>query len=444
MTEEKMDLALIQGDSGLISDLLNKAKDHYNIYLFDNGIKFYDWAKKGGKVQAVISAGPVYSPSGMPLCRQLRSDKSYKSVPFIMLVNSIDNDLRRKLIKEKVSEVFERDFSKEDFLLRVDWLIKHPVLEHKEEVKLEEHFRYKIPLVKRMFDIVFASAILLIISPILLLIALLIKLESRGPIFYVAKRVGTGYQIFDFYKFRSMRVGADAELKNIAHLNQYKKKQEHLNNNSASTLCIDDNATVKEVVTPEVSELKPTNTDSGIQLSEYLKHQFETDLSAEPSNSMICGDCRQKGTCCQSVLYLDGEALCEKIYLNQKREKDEGKFIKISNDPRVTFMGKILRNTSIDELPQLINVLKGDMSIVGNRPLPLYEAEKITTDSFNLRFMAPAGITGLWQVTKRGTSEMSEEERMQLDNQYAKNYSFWGDIGIILKTVPALLQKENV
>ena len=84
------------------------------------------------------------------------------------------------------------------------------------------------------------------------------------------------------------------------------------------------------------------------------------------------------------------------------------------------------------------------MSIVGNRPLPLYEAEKITTDQFAMRFLAPAGITGLWQVTKRGKGEMSEEERMELDNSYARNYSFWFDIKLILKTIPALLQKENV
>lgn len=78
-------------------------------------------------------------------------------------------------------------------------------------------------------------------------------------------------------------------------------------------------------------------------------------------------------------------------------------------------------------------------------PLPLYEAEKITTDQFALRFLAPAGITGLWQVTMRGKGgSMSEEERMELDNDYAKDYSFGRDIKLILKTIPALFQKENV
>jgi lipopolysaccharide/colanic/teichoic acid biosynthesis glycosyltransferase len=84
------------------------------------------------------------------------------------------------------------------------------------------------------------------------------------------------------------------------------------------------------------------------------------------------------------------------------------------------------------------------MSLVGNRPLPLYEAEKLTTDKYALRFLAPAGLTGLWQVEKRGKGKMSEEERLMLDNTYAENHSFWYDIKLILKTIPALLQKENV
>ena len=120
-------------------------------------------------------------------------------------------------------------------------------------------------------------------------------------------------------------------------------------------------------------------------------------------------------------------------------------FIKIKDDPRVTKVGKFIRNTSIDELPQLLNVLKGDMSIVGNRPLPLYEAEMLTSDDWSERFMGPAGITGLWQVEKRGKKgAMSEEERKALDNQYARTYSFWGDIKLILRTIPAVFQKENV
>ena len=107
-------------------------------------------------------------------------------------------------------------------------------------------------------------------------------------------------------------------------------------------------------------------------------------------------------------------------------------------------MGRVLRNTSIDELPQLINVLKGDMSIVGNRPLPLYEAEQLTSDAWAERFDAPAGITGLWQVEKRGGGEMSGEERKKLDNKYARTNSFFNDLKLIVRTIPALFQSENV
>lgn len=90
-------------------------------------------------------------------------------------------------------------------------------------------------------------------------------------------------------------------------------------------------------------------------------------------------------------------------------------------------------------------ILKGDMSIVGNRPFPLYEAELLTTDEYIERFMAPAGLTGLWQVEKRGDQgALSAEERKQLDIKYARNFSFGNDIKIICKTFTAFVQKENV
>lgn len=129
---------------------------------------------------------------------------------------------------------------------------------------------------------------------------------------------------------------------------------------------------------------------------------------------------------------------------NRKRRKKNA-FVKIENDPRVTRVGRIIRKYSIDELPQLINVLKGDMSIIGNRPLPLYEAELLTSDDAIDRFMGPSGLTGLWQVEKRGDSgRMSAEERKQLDIKYAKEFSFTLDMKILLKTFTAFIQKENV
>ena len=130
------------------------------------------------------------------------------------------------------------------------------------------------------------------------------------------------------------------------------------------------------------------------------------------------------------------------IYDNNENETTA--FFKVINDPRITKIGSFLRNSSLDELPQLFNVLKGDMSIVGNRPLPLYEAASLTTDEWAERFMAPAGITGLWQISKRGNKNMSTEERIALDIDYARHQSLKADLLIMLKTPTALIQKSNV
>lgn len=255
-------------------------------------------------------------------------------------------------------------------------------------------YSLRFPITKWIFDTLFAAVILLCLTPLFLLLAVLIKIESKGPVFYYSYRVGTGYKIFKFWKFRSMRQDADQLLASMKGLNQYQAVATEQNKQAISSLC---------------------------------------------------DTCRANGTACQQQLIdSEGELICERRYKLTKKAEEGAAFIKITNDPRITRIGKFIRNTSIDELPQLFNVLCGDMSIVGNRPLPLYEAEKITTDQFAARFIAPAGITGLWQVSKRGKGDMSEEERKMLDVEYAKNYSFMNDIRIVLKTIPALFQKENV
>lgn len=202
---------------------------------------------------------------------------------------------------------------------------------------------------KRTLDILLSSVILLAISPILIIIAIAIRLESKGSVIYISKRAGRGYKVFDFFKFRTMYTGADLQRAQMEHLNQYK------------------------------------------------------DASS------------------------DGPV-----------------FFKVSNDPRITKVGLFLRNTSLDELPQLVNVLLGDMSLVGNRPLPLYEAASLTTDEWAKRFMAPAGITGLWQIKKRGQSDMSVEDRINLDIDYAEKNNFMYDLWIMANTPSALVQKSNV
>lgn len=203
---------------------------------------------------------------------------------------------------------------------------------------------------KRALDIVASSLILLAASPILLLIAIAIKIESKGPVFYISKRAGRGYKVFNFFKFRTMYTGADLQVKELKHMNQY---------------------------------------------------QADSDSATDPV------------------------------------------FFKINNDPRITKVGLFLRKTSLDEIPQLVNVLKGDMSLVGNRPLPLYEASALTTDEWAMRFMAPAGITGLWQIKKRGQDDMSTEERLSLDIDYAEKCNFMYDLWIMANTPSALIQKTN-
>ncbi len=139
------------------------------------------------------------------------------------------------------------------------------------------------------------------------------------------------------------------------------------------------------------------------------------------------------------TMYTDSEERLKNMLANNEYSKDT--FLKFKNDPRVTKVGKFVRKTSLDELPQLINVIKGDMRLVGNRPLPLYEAAKLTETWQQLRFEAPAGMTGLWQIS--GRSNLSLEERTILDNYYAVSRNFWSDMVILLKTIPAVILQRG-
>lgn len=312
----------------------------------------------------------------------------------MLLLDEVNPRTASIALKEGVNDIYDHLTDVAGLKLRFQYLIDNPpALHHHVEIKHTDQLKYQMPLSKRVFDILVCSVALVFILPLFLIVAIAIRLESIGPVFYYSLRVGTGYQIFKFYKFRSMFTGADAKLKELAHLNQY---------NSTTADAEASTATATQSLSGDLDLLNP------------------------------------------DLLYMDGQMVTEEEYARIKKAKAGSAFVKIKDDPRITKVGKFIRNTSIDELPQLFNVLKGDMSLVGNRPLPLYEAEKITTDQFSFRFLAPAGITGLWQVMKRGKGDMSEEERMSLDNDYAKNYSFWHDIMLILLTIPALLQKENV
>lgn len=263
-------------------------------------------------------------------------------------------DQMERAKRMQVHDYYRFPFDTEELNQRLKFLIKFKLIKSEiQNLSYQTRKKYTIPMSKRVFDILVSSLLLLGLSPLLFLIALLIRLESKGPVIYKSKRAGTGYKIFDFYKFRSMVTDAEKQLEKLSPaLNQYATGDGHSSTGSA--------------------------------------------------------------------------------------------FVKLKDDPRITKLGKILRKTSLDELPQLFNVLLGDMSIVGNRPLPLYEAEQLTSNEWSTRFLGPAGITGLWQISKRGKSEMSELERKQLDNYYVKHSSMLFDLKIIAKTIPALFQKENV
>lgn len=340
-----------------------------------------------------------FLPDGdaVTLCERLKQIPGAANIPFITLSKSPSAEGKIRALEAGVDDYFGTDVTAKRLDGRIGFLRRY-------KPEIRSHFANKshtrgwhAPLGKRVFDILVASLALLALSPILLLIAILIRLDSKGPIFYVSKRVGTGYQIFDFFKFRSMRVGADQELSKLMHLNQYCQE-------------------------PESDDISPKITEDS------------------------CLDCLMGEEPCSPIVVVNGEEICENQYMkNLKKSEDNGTtFVKFENDPRVTPLGRFIRKTSLDELPQLFNVLRGDMSIVGNRPLPLYEAEKLTTDQWSKRFLAPAGCTGLWQVTRRGKANMSTSERIELDVIYAEEYSFWYDLKIMLKTLPAMVQKEAV
>jgi lipopolysaccharide/colanic/teichoic acid biosynthesis glycosyltransferase len=321
---------------------------HLTIISVQNALRFTRINQEDQAVDVILVSSELGDYTNKYLS-DLKAFASKKSIPFILYSKKFSKLSKSVAMEYGFDDYYSGNLA-QGLLRKAEFIRKLKVyksLRGDQPYAINHHVeqpKVKMWALKRTFDVVVSGVALLLLSPLMLLIAIIIKLESKGSVFYISKRAGSGYKIFDFYKFRSMRQGADAELKKLSSRNQY-----------------------------------------GV-----------------------------------------------------------GLFFKIKDDPRITRFGRFLRQTSLDELPQLINVLKGDMSLVGNRPLPLYEAEKLTRDQIAWRFLAPAGITGLWQVTKRGKDNMSEEERIQLDMEYAMNNSFLYDIKILLNTIPALIQKERV
>ncbi len=369
--------------------LLGKINKSFKTRVIDDISQLRSQIDRGEQINAIVVHGHVGIPETEKFLSLIKSDSKLNLLPVIFITEQITDSLRRMLIEKGVVEVFNEDFSDEEFQLRTINLMKNaPNRVNISELNISS---YKTPLSKRIFDICFSLGAIIALTPLFLVVMILIKLESRGPIFYISKRAGSGFKVFGFIKFRSMTVGADKQLKNMAHLNAYSDNE-----------------------------------------SDEKKKDFEDKLKERAANDN------------SAKLYSDEGVLSELQYKNDKEASKKNTFIKIKNDSRVTRIGEFIRKTSIDELPQLFNVLKGDMSIVGNRPLPLYEAEKITTDEFLKRFLAPAGITGWWQTSKKGKDNMTVEERLKLDIAYARKYSFWRDIKIIRRTLPAMMQKDKV
>lgn len=192
---------------------------------------------------------------------------------------------------------------------------------------------------KRVFDVFVGLLLLIILLPLFLVLAILIKRDSKGPVFYLSRRYGRRGEEFFMYKFRSMVSNAD-------------------------------------------------------DLQETLKDKNEVD----------------------------------------------GPIFKIRSDPRVTEFGKFLRKFSIDELPQLINVLKGEMSLVGPRPFPIEQIEKEDLRQLK-RLEVKPGITGLWQI--RGRSDISFSRLVKWDIWYINNWSFWLDINILVQTIPVVVKGKG-
>lgn len=362
--------------------------EFYNVATCDKAIKIIDKIRE--KFDIIILYEQTNTQTDIKDIESLR--KKYPGIYMVLVMDSLTQQESLQYLKAGINNTIPFESPQDAIDSLISFQKRRKQQKIKDLQKRGENIQtFRLPLWKRCFDILFSGTALLGLSPLLIITAIAIRLESKGTIIYKSKRVGSNYQIFDFLKFRSMYTNADKHLKDFNSLNQYQAEEE----------------TTEDIIWGEMPEL--SENEDGI------------------------------------VLISDDFVISEEAYINKRSHEQENAFVKLENDPRITRVGRFIRKYSIDELPQLINILKGDMSIVGNRPLPLYEAELLTSDEYIDRFMAPAGLTGLWQVEKRGDSgKMSADERKQLDIKYAKTFSFWIDMRIILKTVTAFIQKENV
>ena len=220
------------------------------------------------RITAIISESEVMGVYGANLVEILNKNGLHH-IPFFLVVNNLNEQLTRVCLQSGVSDVFIKPLQKEAIETRVNFQTTHwkaiQEINKKNNVTL-----YKTPFIKRAFDIFFASFALLCLSPVILVIIICMKIESRGPVFYYSLRVGTGYRVFKFYKLRSMFVNADKRLKELQHLNQYN------------------------------ADGKKTETNDTM---------------------VLCDDCRAAGVKCRNPLYADGHTWCEKQYMSTKKQQ---------------------------------------------------------------------------------------------------------------------------
>jgi lipopolysaccharide/colanic/teichoic acid biosynthesis glycosyltransferase len=269
--------------------------------------------------------------------------KKCRNVYIVLMTDTMTEEDRNIYLKCGINDTIHLEASVTELNKKIQFISEREGILFSNEAPWRGILKFKIPVWKRLFDIIVASLAIILLSPVFILTAIAIRMESKGPILFKSKRVGTNYAIFDFLKFRSMYVDAEHQLKELSkERNQYKEQ--------------------------EAEEPKSTITAPlGDQAEKAM-------MNMGMESGMMIGDE-------EIMLVGDDFVVAESDFNKQKEDENNNAFVKIEDDPRVTKVGKFIRKFSIDELPQLFNILKGDMSIVGNRPLPLYEAEKLTIDS---------------------------------------------------------------
>lgn len=337
----------------LSGGILNELPSHFYINKTDTLEQLFNYLENQSILTLPDAILIEADPEGecFTFIEKQKKNPLWRELIIVLIDPQKNSEWKSRALNLKIHDYYIMPFPVEHLVERLNFLVKFKLIKPQLEILENADVVYNLPFIKRLFDITVSSIGIILLSPILIITALLIRLDSKGPIIYKSKRVGTGYNIFDFYKFRSMLNDADNQLEELSELNHYN--------------------------------------------------------------------------------------------LVEENEPGKAAFVKLRDDPRITRFGNFIRRTSIDELPQLYNVLKGDMSLVGNRPLPLYEAEMLTSYEWSLRFMGPSGVTGLWQIKNRGKRDISERDRKKFDNFYASNYSFWFDLEILIKTLPVILHKEK-